>query len=79
MFPPIGNMFPLFWNTVQPSIPPISCTGKSSRIFILPTKITSTFFQVKQVDVILAGKDIASVFSEILPDASVQTMPLCFG
>jgi hypothetical protein len=46
---------------------------------ILPTKLHLLIFQVKQVDVILAGKDIASVFSEILPDASVQTMPLRFG
>jgi hypothetical protein len=36
-------------------------------------------FQVKQVDNISAGKDIVHVFSEILPDARVQTMPLHFG
>jgi hypothetical protein len=36
-------------------------------------------FQGKPVDIISAGKDIATVFSEILPDASVQTMPLRFG
>jgi hypothetical protein len=41
--------------------------------------ITSSQFPSKRVDFITAGKDIASVLSEILPDASVQTMTLCFG
>jgi hypothetical protein len=74
MFLPIRNTFPLFWITFLPSIIPISCTGKSScNLLFFPQK-----FQVKLVDFILAGKNIASVFSEILPDASVQTMPLLF-
>jgi hypothetical protein len=34
--------------------------------------------KVEPVDVILAGKDFVSIFSKILPDASVQAMPLCF-
>jgi hypothetical protein len=53
---------------------------KNLAIFLFcPQKLHLLAFQVKQVDVILAGKDIASVFSEILSDASVQTMPLRFG
>jgi hypothetical protein len=71
--PPVSEYFPAIDF-------PISCSGKTSPYFLfcLP-KIHLLVFQVKRVDVILAGKDIASVFSKILPDASVQTMPLCFG
>ncbi len=46
-------------------------------LFCLP-RLHLLVFQWKQEDVILAGKAIASVFSEMLPDASVQTMPLRF-
>jgi hypothetical protein len=80
MFPANQNTFPIFQNIFLPLILPISCTRKSYRNFLFcPPKLHLLIFQVKQVDVILVGKDIASVFSEILPDASVQTMPLHFG
>ncbi len=57
----------------------------NSSNFMLPKNIPVVFyfsrkklhlfvFRINQVDVILAGKDIASVFSKVLPDASVQTM-----
>jgi hypothetical protein len=48
-------------------------------IFFCPPTLHLLIFQEKRVDVNSAGKGIASVFSEILPDASVQTMPLHFG
>jgi hypothetical protein len=47
--------------------------------FILLLKITSTCFPSKTSRCYFGGKDIADVFSEILPDASVKTMPLRFG
>jgi hypothetical protein len=69
----------MFQNIFLPSILPIACTQKFPTFFLFcPPKLHLLIFQVKQVDVILAGKDIASVFSDILSDASVQTMPRRF-
>ncbi len=80
MIPPSRNTFPLFPKTFLPSNLPLSCTGKSSRNFLFsPMKLHLLFFQVKWVDVSLAENDIARDFSEILPDASVQIMPLRFA
>ncbi len=54
MFPSIWNMFPVFQNTFLPLILLISCTRKKvPPFFILPTKITSTPFPSKWVDLIL--------------------------
>ncbi len=56
MFLPIQNTVPLFQKTFLQSILPISCTGKSSRnYFFCPQKLHLLLFQIKQVDVILAG------------------------
>jgi hypothetical protein len=55
----------MHWKTLQP--------------FFSLLKLDLLVVKVKREDVTLAGKDIASVFSEILPDARVQAMPLCFG
>jgi hypothetical protein len=52
---------------------------KNVPAIFFPPKLHLLVFQKQQVDVISAGKDVASVFSEILPDVSVQTMPLPFG
>jgi hypothetical protein len=74
------DMLRLFQNTFLPSTLPLSSTRKKFPHFLFcPLKLHVLVFQVKRVHVILAGKDITSVFSEILPDASVKTMPLHFG
>ncbi len=79
MFPPIQNTLQLFWNTFPQLILPMSCTRKcSSHYWFCPPKLHLLVFQVKWVDVILAGNKIASVFSEMLHDASVKNMPLRF-
>ncbi len=67
MLPPIWNRFPLFWNIFLP--------GKSSCHFLFfPLKLHLIVFQLKWKAIILAGRDIAKVFSEILPEHQTHTV-----